>query len=185
MSSAVAPTVPSVPSVPPAAPRPDFWGRFWPERHCGPQVAILAAAALTLVRRVAIAIGLRLTATRLALRLLLARLTFLATLAPTLVVALDEAAHGLDHSEIVVGVLPIGLGQDPVTRGCCLACQCLVLVEDLVRVAADPHIGAAAVEYLVSIGRAVGIVMLLVMMTATAAATTATAARPLTIVWSH
>lgn len=45
MSSAVAPTVPSVPSVPPAAPRPDFWGRFWPERHCGPQVAILAAAA--------------------------------------------------------------------------------------------------------------------------------------------
>lgn len=45
MSSVVAPAVPSVPSVPPAAPRPDFWGRFWPERHCGPQVAILAAAA--------------------------------------------------------------------------------------------------------------------------------------------
>ena len=42
MSSVV---VPAVPSVPPAAPRPDFWGRFWPERHCGPQVAILAAAA--------------------------------------------------------------------------------------------------------------------------------------------
>jgi hypothetical protein len=53
-------------------------------------------------------------------------------------------------------------------------------------VAADPDIGSAAVEDLVTIWRAVGVVMLLVMMTAaTAAATIATAARPLTIVWSH
>ena len=131
-----------------------------------------------------VAVGLRRAA---GLALLLAGLAFLAAFAPTLVVALHEAAHGLDHAKVVIGILPIGLGQDAVTRGRSLACQGLVLVEDLVRVAADPDVGAAAVEYLVTIRRTVRIVMLLLVMVAatTAAATIATAARPLTIVWSH
>ena len=53
-------------------------------------------------------------------------------------------------------------------------------------VAAHADIGPARVEDLVPVGRTVWIVMLLVMMAAAAtAATIATAARPLTIVWSH
>jgi hypothetical protein len=59
-------------------------------------------------------------------------------------------------------------------------------------VAADSDIGPATVEDLVSIGRAVGALMLRLVMMVTAttiagatAATIATAARPLTIVWSH
>jgi hypothetical protein len=54
-------------------------------------------------------------------------------------------------------------------------------------VAAHPHVRSAAVENLVSIGRTIGIVVVLlfVMVWAAAAATIATAARPLTIVWSH
>jgi hypothetical protein len=60
------------------------------------------------------------------------------------------------------------------------------------RIAANPYIGAAAVEHLISIGRAIGIVVLLLVVVAVAtatsaatAATIATAARSLTIVWSH
>ena len=37
-------------------------------------------------------------------------------LAPTLVVALNEAALGLDHPEVVVRILPIRLGHDAITR---------------------------------------------------------------------
>jgi hypothetical protein len=104
-----------------------------------------------------------------------------------------EAALGLDHAEIVVRILPVGFGLDPVAGCGRLACQRLVLVEDLVRIAPDPHVGTTAVEDLISIGRAIGIVrvMLLVMNVATATSTTAAAAtttaapRPLTIVWSH
>jgi cell division protein FtsX len=56
-----------------------------------------------------------------------------------------------------------------------------------VGVAAHPHVWPARIENLVSIGRTVGIVgvMLLVVMAAATAATIATAARPLPIVWSH
>lgn len=111
-------------------------------------------------------------------------LAVLATLAP--VVALDEAAHGLDHAVIVVGVLEIGFGEDAIAGRGRLAGQRLVLVEDLMGIAADPDVGTATIENLVSIGGTAGTVMLrLVMVTATTAATTATAARPLTIVWSH
>jgi hypothetical protein len=122
--------------------------------------------------------------------LLRRRLAFFAAVAPTLVVALAEAAHRLDHAEIVIGVLPVGLRQDAVTRRRRLAGQRLVLVEHLVGVAADPDVGSAAVEELVAIGRTIGIVMLRLVVvaaaTATAAAATiATAARSLTIVWSH
>src|SRR5262249_40796949 len=133
-------------------------------------------------------VGLLLRVALLALLLRIALLAFLAALAPTLVVALDEAAHALDHAEVVVGVLPVGLRHDAVARGGRFARQRLVLVEHLVGVAAHPHVRPAAIENLVSIGRTIGIVivMLLVMVTAaTAAATIATAARPLTIVWSH
>ena len=124
----------------------------------------------------------------LTLLLLRRRLAFFAAIAPTLVVALAEAAHRLDHAEIVVGVLPVGLRQDSITRRRRLASQRLIFIEHLVGVAADPDVGPAAVEELVSIGRAIGIVMLRLVMVAaaaTAAATIATAARPLTIVWSH
>jgi hypothetical protein len=112
-------------------------------------------------------------------------LAVLATLAP--VVALDKAAHGLDHAVVMVCVLEIGFGEDAIAGGGSLAGQRLVLVEDLVGIAADPNVGAAAVENLVSIGGATGIVVLRLVMVivSTAAAATATAARPLTIVWSH
>jgi hypothetical protein len=110
--------------------------------------------------------------------------------APALVAAArDEPAHGLDHAEVVVSVLPVGLSRDPVARGGRFARQCLVLVEDLVGIAAHAHIGTAAIENLISIGRAVRIVTVLLLMlivaTATAASTTAAATRPLPIVWSH
>src|SRR5580693_2811546 len=120
--------------------------------------------------------------------LLRRRLAFFAAVAPTPVVALAEAAHRLDHAEIVIGVLPVGLRQDAVARRRRLAGQRLVLVEHLVGVAADPDVGSAAVEELVAIGRTIGIVMLRLVVVAAAtaaAATIATAARSLTIVWSH
>jgi hypothetical protein len=118
-------------------------------------------------------------------------LTVLAgAITPALIAAAgDKAAHGLDHAEIVVGILPVGLGRDPIARGGRLARQRLVFVEDLVGVAAHAHIGTAAVEDLVSIGRAVRIVIVLLLVlivaAATTASTTAAATRPLPIVWSH
>jgi hypothetical protein len=147
---------------------------------------MVLAFGLTIARPMSIAIGLRWRATGLALLLGRSLAVLAGAIAPTLVVALAETAHRLDHAEVVIGVLPIGFGHDPIARRRRLAGQRLVLVEHLVRVAADPDIGTAAVEDLVPVGRPVRIVMLLVMMTAaSAAATTATAARPLTIVWSH
>ena len=113
-------------------------------------------------------------------------LAVFATLAP--VVARNEAAHGLDHAEVMVGVLEIGFGEDAIAGGGRFAGQRLVLVEDLVGIAADPDVGTAAIENLVSIGSATGAVMLglvMVIVATATAATTATAARPLTIVWSH
>ncbi len=50
----------------------------------------------------------------------------------------------LDHAVVVVGVLQIGFGQDAIARGCRLTGQRLVFVEDLVGIAADPDVGAAA-----------------------------------------
>ena len=155
----------------------------------------LFAATTTLVgRRMIAATLLRLTAgLALLLYRLLSRLiglAFLAIFAPTEVVALDEAALGLDHPVIVIGILPVGLGQNAITGGRRLSGQRLIFVENLVRVAANPDVGAAAIENLIPISRTVGIVilglvMVVVSTAATAAATTATAARPLTIVWSH
>ncbi len=151
----------------------------------------LFATTTTLVgRRMIAASLLRLTA---GLALLLSRLiglAFFAIFAPTEVVALDEAALGLDHPIIVIGILPIGLGQNAITGGRRLSGQRLIFVENLVRVAANPDVGATAIENLISIGRTVrivilGLVMVVVSTAATAAATIATAARPLTIVWSH
>ena len=155
-------------------------------------VGLLASATALVGRRMSAAILLRLP-TGLTLRLpglaRLARLAFLARFAPTEVVALNEPAHRLDHPIVVIGILPIGLGQDAIARGRRFAGQCLVFVEDLMRVAAHPDVGTAAVEDLVSIGWAVRIVMLLVVVLTTTASTTAatiaTAARSLTIVWSH
>jgi len=122
------------------------------------------------------------------LRRLLAVLA--AAVTPTLVVAVHQPAHGLDHTEIVIGVLPVGLGLNAIARGCRLARQRLVLVEHLMRVAANAHVGPAAVKNLVPVWRPVRIVVVVLLMmivAATAAATAATAAatRPLPIVWSH
>lgn len=157
-------------------------------------IGLFATTAALVGRRMIAAILLRL-ATGLALLLprllaLLVRLAFLAVFAPTEVVALDEAALGLDHPIIVIGILPVGLGQNAIARGRRLAGQRLIFVEHLMRVAANPDVGTAAIENLVSIGRTVrivilGLVMVVVSTAATAAATIATAARPLTIVWSH
>ena len=137
---------------------------------------------------VAVAVGLLRVGRLAALLLRIALLAVLAALAPTLVVARHEAAHGLDQAKIMVGVLPIGFCHDAVARRRSFTRQRLVLVEHLMGVAAHPDIRPARVENLVSIRRTVGIVivMLLVMVvTAATAATIATAARPLTIVWSH
>ena len=158
-----------------------------------PGSASLLLAALLAARRACTTFGVPIGAGLLGLStltlLLRRRLAFFAAIAPTLVVALAEAAHRLDHAEIVVGVLPVGFSQDAVARRRRLASQRLILVEHLMGVAADPDVGSAAVEELVAIGRTIGIVMLrLVVMaaaTAAAAATIATAARSLTIVWSH
>ncbi len=151
-----------------------------------PLLAPLAGLGLT-----ASITGLRSALALLRLAGLLTRLSLLlAVLAPLApVVALDEASHGLDHTVIMVGVLVVGFGQDAIAGRGRFTGQRLIFVEDLVGITADPNVGTAAIENLVSIGGAVGAVMLgLVMVsvaTTAAAATTATAARPLTIVWSH
>ena len=130
-------------------------------------IGLFAATAAFVGRRVIAAVLLRLTAglalllPRLAgLLALLVGLAFLAVFAPTEVVALDEAALGLDHPIIVIGILPVGLGQNAIARGRRLAGQRLIFVEHLVRVTANPDVGTAAIENLVSIGRTVGIVIL-------------------------
>ena len=153
-------------------------------------IGLFATTTALVGRRMIAASLLRLPA---GLALLLSRLiglAFFAIFAPTEVVALDEAALGLDHPIIVIGILPVGLGQNAITGGRRLSGQRLIFVENLVRVAANPDVGATAIENLISIGRTVrivilGLVMVVVPTAATAAATTATAARPLTIVWSH
>lgn len=96
---------------------------------------------------------------------------------------MGKAAHRLDHPEVVIGVLPIRFRHDPIAGRSRFTGQRLVFVEYLMGIAAHTHVGTAAVEDLVPIWRTIGIVMLLVM--AATAATTAAATRPLTIVWSH
>ena len=146
--------------------------------------AIGSSVVLPIAGAVAIGLGWLL---RLAWLLRITLLAFLTALAPALIIAMGEATHGLDHPEIMVGVLPVRFRHDPIARRRRFAGQRLVFVEHLVGVAADPYVGAAAIEDLVSVRRAVGIVavMLLMMAMAAATTTTATAARPLTIVWSH
>ncbi|KAF0105800.1 MAG: hypothetical protein FD144_4 [Rhodospirillaceae bacterium] len=153
-------------------------------------IGLFATTAALVGRRMIVAVLLRLsTGLGLLLPRLAGLLAFLAAFTPTEVVALDEAALGLDHPVIVIGILPIGFSQDAIAGGRCLTGERLVLVENLMRIAPNPDVGAAAIENLVSIGRAIGVVMLRLVMvavaTAATAATTATAARPLTIVWSH
>ena len=95
---------------------------------------------------------------------------------------------GIDSSEVMLRMLRVIFRGDSVP-GRLGAGQRQVFFKQLMGIAANPDVGAAAVEHLVSIGRAVGIVMLLVVVVvataAAAAATIATAARSLTIVWSH
>ena len=155
-------------------------------------IGLFATTTALVGRRMIAAVLLRLAA---GLALLLSRLiglAFFAIFAPTEVVALDEAALGLDHPIIVIGILPVGLGQNAIAGGRRLSGQRLIFVENLVRVAANPDVGATAIENLISISRTVGVLMLWLVMMVTAttiagatAATIATAARPLTIVWSH
>lgn len=149
-------------------------------------LAMIATATLAMLAPlsgigIAIAVGLLLVWI-LTLLLRIALLAFLTALAP--VVALDEAAHALDHAEVMIGVLIVGFGGDPIARGGRFARQRLILVEHLMGVATHPDVRTAAIENLVSIGRAVRVVSV-VLFLVMAAATTAAAARPLTIVWSH
>jgi len=149
---------------------------------------VLLAVLLLLLGHVAAAVAIGLWPVGLALLLRIARLlAFLAALAPTLVVAMGEAAHGLDDAVVVVGVLPVGLGHDAIARRRRLASQRLVFVEYLMGVAAHADIRSAAIENLVPIGRTVGVVgvVLLVMLVTAATAAIAAATRPLPIVWSH
>ena len=151
-----------------------------------------ASVVGTLGRRVtavSIAVGLLrvLLAALLALLLRLLLLAFGAfTFAP--VVALDEAAHRLDHAIIVIGILPIGLGLDAIAGRSRLTRERLIFVEDLMGIAPHPDVRPAAVEDLVSIGRTIRVVrmmLLMVLMTAATTTTTAAPAGPLPIVWSH
>jgi len=154
-------------------------------------VALLILDLMLLAGGVAVAVVRPTGLLAIRLALLAALLAFAFTVAPTLVVAMAEAAHGLDHAVIVISILPVGLGRDAIAGGCRLAGERLVLVEHLMRIAAHAHIGPAAVEKLVAIGWTVGVVrvVLLVLTAATAAAATATtvaaAPRPLPIIWSH
>src|SRR5437764_9116191 len=123
--------------------------------------ALALLATLTMLG-IAVDVGL-LRVGLLALLLRIALLAFLAVLAvaPTLVVALDEAARALDHAEVVVGVLPVGFRCDAIARGRRFAGQRLVFVEHLMCVAAHPHVRPAAIEDLVLIGRTIGIVIVM------------------------
>jgi len=89
-------------------------------------IGLFATTTALVGRHMIAAILLRLTA-GLAMLLsgLLSRLiglAFFAIFAPTEVVALDEAALGLDHPIIVIGILPVGLGQNAITGGRRLSC---------------------------------------------------------------
>ena len=79
-----------------------------------PTTALVLRAALALAVALSIAVGLLRLASLPLLRG--AGLSLFAAVAPTLVVALDEAALGLNHAEIVVGILPVCLGHDAITR---------------------------------------------------------------------
>jgi len=160
------------------------------ERHAAEPRLGLAVLFRTSLRTIVllitatVAIGLRLVGlTRLLLttaallRLLLRqRLAVLANaVAPALIVALDQATHRLDQAIIVVGILPIGFRLDAIAGSGGLACQCLILVEDLMGITPHPDIGPAAIENLVSIGRTIRIVrMMLLVVLVTTAATAAT-----------
>ena len=147
---------------------------------------VLAAVILAVTRCVDLTVG---TIGRRLVRLaiLLLRILLLAFLAFPARSARNEAALALDHAEIVIGVLVIGLGLDAVAHGCGLAGQRLVLVVDLMRVAAHTDVRTAAVENLIPVWRPVRIVvvLLLVLIVIAAAAAVTAAARTLTIVWSH
>lgn len=145
-------------------------------------VAVGVIAAVGLLRPVGLAL----------LRIALLLAVLAGAVAPALIAAArHEAAHGLDHAEIMVGILPVSFGGDPIARGRRFTRQRLVLVENLMGIATHSHIRPAAIENLVSIRRTVRIVVvvLLVLIVATAAtcaaATIAAATRPLPIVWSH
>jgi hypothetical protein len=150
---------------------------------------ILAIILLPLVRGVALAVGRAIGLRLVGLAILLLGillLTFLAAFAP-LVGARHEATLALDDTEIVIGILPIGLGLDAITHGPSLAGQRLVLFVDLMGIAAHAHIRTAAIENLISIWRPIRIVvvLLLVLIVIAAAAAVTAAARTLTIVGSH
>src|SRR5204862_2353655 len=90
-------------------------------------IIALFALAAALVRGIAIAVGLIGLAGRTLLALLRrSGLAFFAAVAPALIIALAEATHGLDHAEVMVGILPVGFRQDSVARRGGLAGQRLV-----------------------------------------------------------
>lgn len=151
---------------------------------------VLTTVILAIIRCVGLTAGTSIGTTGLrlvGLAVLLLRILLLAFLAFPAWSARNEAALALDHAEIVIGVLVIGLGLDAVAHGCGLAGQRLVLIVDLMRVAAHTDVRTAAVKNLIPVWRPVRIVivLLLVLIVIAAAAAVTAAARTLTIVWSH
>ena len=91
-----------------------------------------------------------------------------------------EPAHGIDHAQVMFGMLIIGFSRNPIAHGRRFARQDLIFFKNLVRVATYPNFGSAAVEGLISLRLVIGL----------AAATTTTAvaaalAATLIIVRSH
>jgi hypothetical protein len=92
-----------------------------------------------------------------------------------------ETAHGVDHAQVMLGVLIVGFSRNPITHRRCFARQDLVLFEYLVRVAPHPNFGPAAVEGLITLRLVVRFATATTATTAVAAALAAT----LIIVRSH
>ena len=80
----------------------------------GATALVLTTATLAFAVGLSIAVGLLRFAALALLRGI--GLSLFAAIAPTLVVALDETALGLDHAEIVVGILPVRLSHDSIAR---------------------------------------------------------------------
>jgi hypothetical protein len=106
-------------------------------------VARLVAALLVLLLLVTLITAL------LSLSALLLQLTLLrALLLKLLMLRPRETAIVVEQAEIVLGVLEVALGSDPIAGGLSVAREGEIFFENLIRVAADPDIGSARVESL-------------------------------------
>jgi hypothetical protein len=143
---------------------------------------VFAAGTLAMIPAIAGAIMPAIATTVVATTAILARLVVRIVAIAPLVLRAVEAAHGIDHAQVMFGVLIIGFSRNPITHRRCFARKDLVLLEDLVRVAPHPNLRTTAIEGLITLRLVVRFT------TATAATTTAVAAAlaaTLIIVRSH